>query len=74
MLLKQFMSKRTSIETICILERLIGFCKTWDKNIDEDIVWPDRKKLITNYENLLTIDVNEYRVITMQLTKEHFDD
>ena len=74
MLLKQFMSKRTSIETICILERLIGFCKTWDKKIDEDIVWPDRKKLITNYENLLTIDVNEYRVITMQLTKEHFDD
>lgn len=74
MLLKQFMSKKTSIETICVLERLIGFCKTWDKKIDEDIVWPDRKKLITNYENLLTIDVNEYRVITMQLTKEHFDD
>ena len=74
MLLKQFMSKRISIETVCILERLIGFCKTWDKKIDEDIVWPDRKKLITNHENLLTIDVNEYRVITMQLTKEHFDD
>ena len=74
MLLKQFMSKRISIETVCILERLIGYCKTWDKKIDEDIVWPDRKKLITNYENLLTIDVNEYRVITMQLTKEHFDD
>ena len=74
MLLKQFMSKKTSLETICVLERLIGFCTTWDKKIDEDIVWPDRKKLITNYEKLLTIDVNEYRVITMQLTKEHFDD
>jgi len=74
MLLKQFMSKKISIETICILERLLEFCKRWDKSINENIVWPDRKKLIINYGNLLTIDVNEYRVITMQLTKEHFDD
>ena len=34
----------------------------------------DRKKLIINYSNLLTNDVNEYRVVTMQLIKEHFND
>jgi len=73
LLLKQFMSKKIKIETICILERLLGFCKNFDKQIDEDIVWPDRKKLIINYGNLLTIDVNQYRLETMQLIKEHFD-
>ena len=74
LLLKQFMSKKTSMETVAILESLLGFCKRFDKQIQETIVWPDRKKLIINYSNLLTNDVNEYRIITMQLIKEHFND
>ena len=74
LLLKQFMSKKTSMETVAILESLLGFCSRFDKQIQETIVWPDRKKLIKNYSNLLTNDVNEYRIITMQLVKEHFND
>ena len=74
LLLKQFMAKRISIETVAILESLLGFCSRFDKQIEENIVWPDRKKLILNYSNLLTIDVNEYRVVTMNLTKEYFND
>ena len=74
LLLKQLMSKKTSIETVAILESLLGFCKRFDKQIQETIVWPDRKKLIINYSNLLTNDVNEYRIVTMQLIKEHFND
>jgi|TARA_R110001592_G_scaffold38694_4_gene127578 hypothetical protein len=74
LLLKQFMSKKTSMETVAILESLLGFCSRFDKQIKETIVWPDRKKLIKNYSNLLTNDVNEYKIITMQLIKEHFDD
>ena len=73
LLLKQFMAKKLSIETVAILESLLGFCDRFDKQIEENIVWPDRKKLILNYSNLLTIDVNEYRMVTMNLTKEHFD-
>ena len=73
LLLKQLMSKRISLETVSILESILGFCRGFDKEIEETIVWPDRKKLIKNYSNLLTIDVNEYRIVTMNLTKEHFD-
>ena len=73
LLLKQLMSKRISLETVSILESILGFCRGFDKEIEETIVWPDRKKLIKNYSNLLTIDVNEYRMVTMNLTKEHFD-
>ena len=74
LLLKQFMAKKLSMETVAILESLLGFCDRFDKQIEENIVWPDRKKLILNYSNLLTIDVNEYRVVTMKLTKEYFND
>ena len=73
LLLKQLMSKRISLETVSILESILGFCRGFDKEIEETIVWPDRKKLIKNYSNLLTIDVNEYRIVTMNLTKEHFN-
>ena len=73
LLLKQLMSKKTSLETVSILEKIVGFCHRFDREIQETIVWPDRKKLIKNYSNLLTIDVNEYRIVTMNLTKEHFD-
>ena len=74
LLLKQLMSKKTSLETVSILEKMLGFCHRFDREIQETIVWPDRKKLIKNYSNLLTIDVNEYRVLTMNLTKEYFND
>ena len=73
LLLKQLMSKRTSLETVSILEKMLGFCHRFDREIQETIVWPDRKKLIKNYSNLLTIDVNEYRMVTMNLTKEYFN-
>ena len=68
LLLKQLMSKRISLETVSILESILGFCRGFDKEIEETIVWPDRKKLIKNYSNLLTIDVNEYSIVTMNLT------
>ena len=73
LLLKQLMSKRISLETVSILESILGFCRGFDKEIEETIVCFDRKKLIKNYSNLLTIDVNEYRIVTMNLTKEYFD-
>ena len=73
LLLKQLMSKRISLETVSILESILGFCRGFDKEIEETIVCLTEKKLIKNYSNLLTIDVNEYRMVTMNLTKEHFD-
>ena len=45
LLLKQLMSKKTSIETVAILESLLGFCKRFDKQIQETIVWPIEKNL-----------------------------
>ena len=30
-LLKEFMAKKVSLETICIMDEIIGFTKDWDK-------------------------------------------
>ena len=70
LLLKQFLAKKISLETMCILEGLLSFCKYWDEDIEEKYVWPEKKKLINNYSSVLTFDKNVYKMITMQTVKE----
>lgn len=74
LLLKQFLSKKMSLETMCIMESLLEYTKYWNKDIDENIVWPIWEKLIKNYSSLLTFDRDSYRMITMKTIKENFSD
>ena len=74
LLLKQFLAKNISLETMCILERLVGYTKYWNDNIDENIVWPIWEKLIVDYIPFLTFDRESYKIITMQTVKETFID
>ena len=67
LLLREYMGKRVSMETLVILDELINFQKKWR---DDDIVWKDLKKLINNYKKFLTFDKNKCRVSLMKLIEE----
>ena len=69
-LLKEYLGKRVSIETIIILDKLLGYGKKWDRNLSKDIVWPDIKKLMKNYERFLTIDEKCCRIQLLNLIEE----
>ena len=69
-LLKEFLGDRVSLETLIILDDLVNFSKKWDKELKEDIVWPDLKKLMKNYKGFLTIDKNRYRIRLLELIEE----
>ena len=69
-LLKEFLGDRVSLETLIILDDLIDFSKGWDRELKEDIVWPDLKKLMKNYKGFLTIDKNRYRIRLLELIEE----
>ena len=69
-LLKEYLGKRISIETMIILDELLGYGKKWDKNLSGDIVWPDIKKLMNNYKRFLTIDVKQCRISLLNLIEE----
>ena len=56
---------------MCILESLMEFISYWDKNITETYVWPEKKKLIKNYQSVLTFDKSSYKVETINIVKEH---
>ena len=67
----QFLGKKISLETMCILESLMEFTPYWDKNITEKYVWPEQKKLIKNYQSVLTFNKSSYKVETINIVKEY---
>ena len=62
LLLKEYLGKRVSIETLIVLEELVDFTKSWNRIMSEDYIWYDIKKLMKNYKRFLTIDKNRYRI------------
>ena len=69
-LLKEYLGKRVSLETIVILDELVDFSKKWDEQLGDDVVWPDIKNLMKNYKGFLTIDKNKYRMKLLSLIEE----
>ena len=73
-LLKEYLGKRVSLETLVILDELIGFSKNWDRNLAEDYMWYDINKLMKNYKRFLTIDKKQYRIQLLKLIEESNDE
>ena len=71
LLLKEYLGKRISLETMIILDNLVEFSKRWDKELEwDDFVWPDVKKLMNNYKGFLTINTEKYRMKLLKLIEE----
>ena len=69
-LLKEYLGKRVSLETMVILDELVDFSKKWDEQLGDDVVWPYIKNLMKNYKGFLTIDKNKYRMKLLSLIEE----
>jgi len=69
-LLKEFLGGRISLETMIILDELVGFDEAWNKQLEDDIIWNDLKILMNNYKRFLTIDVEKYRIRLLKLIEE----
>ena len=69
-LLKEYLGKRLSLETLIILDDLVKFSNTWDNRMSEDYIWFDLKKLMNNYKRFLTINKNQYRIQLLKLIEE----
>ena len=69
-LLKEYLGKRVSLETLVILDELVDFSKKWDEQLGDDVVWPDIKNLMKNYKGFLTINKNKYRMKLLSLIEE----
>ena len=68
-LLKLLLQKKISIETVIIMDDPLKFIRYWNAKLD-DIIWEEKKQLISNYRQFLKYDRNIYR----QKLKEIIDE
>ena len=69
-LLKAYMSKQVSLETICIMDEIIGFTKDWDRLIRERVVYPDISIRINKYKSFVSFDHDKYKGKLLELCSQ----
>jgi hypothetical protein len=69
-LMKEFLGGRVSLETIIILDELVNYSQSWNKQLEDDIIWIDLINLMNNYKRFLTIDQEQYKIRLLKLIEE----
>jgi hypothetical protein len=69
-LMREFLGGRVSLETLIILDELVGYGTTWIEEMKDDIIWIDLNNLMDNYERFLTIDQEQYKIRLLKLIEE----
>ena len=68
-LLKMMMQGEVMIETVVILNDIMGFFPMWDKKIVDDIVWPNWRLKLEKYTPFVRYDKAKFKAIV----KEHYE-
>jgi len=61
--LKMYLGKKISLETLVVLEKLLQYRKRFDKEIKEQIIWPKVSRLIAKYEPFINADMSRCKKI-----------
>lgn len=62
-IIRCFLRKIISLETLVIIDKLEPFISKFDKEIDDDIMWPDISRMIRKYKPFLKFDKAKYNAI-----------
>ena len=60
-LLKAYLGKEISLETLCIMDEIIGFSSDWERLIQEKIVYPEVHNKINKYKAFLSYPQQDYK-------------
>jgi len=66
-LLKEFLGKKISLETMCILDEIIGYTNDWERLISENLVYPDIQNKINKYKSFVSVDIKKYKGVLIEL-------
>lgn len=62
-LLLKFLHKEITIETLCILNKLLNFLPMWDKKITDTIHYPAISRKTKKYTPFIPFDMTKYKLI-----------
>jgi hypothetical protein len=65
-LLKKYMDKEVSIETLIILSNFLGFFKHWNKQIEDSILWPDIYNMCMKYSPFIEYDRDKFKKLIVE--------
>lgn len=66
-LLTLALRKEVEIETVIILNKILGFVPNWSKQITDNIRWPDYRRKLDKYASFLPEDVVKYTLILKKM-------
>jgi hypothetical protein len=66
-ILRKTMQKVTQIETLCILNKILGFEPNWNARIADTIRWPEFRLRLLKYATFLPQDVLKYKLILKKM-------
>ena len=69
-LVKAYLGKKISLETLVIFEKLLDFRKTFNKEITDQIIWPKVNMLIEKYEPFVEANISRCRKILLEKAEE----
>ena len=69
-LLKAYMRKEISLETLCIMDEIIEFTKDWDRLISETVVYPEISIKINKYRSFVQFDQDKYKRKLIELCSQ----
>jgi hypothetical protein len=62
-IIKCFLRKTITLETLVIIENLVPYLDKFDKEIDDNIIWPDISRMIKKYKPFLKFNREKYNAI-----------
>ena len=69
-LLKQYLAKNVSLETLCIMDDIINMCdQEWKHLISEQLVYPEVHRLVKKYKTFLNYDYQKFRTTLIDLCR-----
>tara|TARA_R110000782_G_scaffold172548_1_gene264139 strand:+ start:1614 stop:2201 length:588 start_codon:yes stop_codon:yes gene_type:complete len=66
-IVKSYLAEEVSIETVVIMDKLLGFVNRVDKNINDTILWPDIKSRLIKYGPFVEFDPARSKKIILKV-------
>ncbi len=63
LVIKLWMQEQISLETVVILNSILGFIPRESKKISDTIIWPDTRRLIEKYTPFVNFDVDKCKIL-----------
>ena len=66
-LLRLLLSEQISIQSVIILDKVLGFVKRWDKEIKETIIWPEKSFKIKKLNPFIKFNLTKCKFIMKEV-------